>query len=69
MPITPIGIETFLINSPFGLFHLSRITSTGSFNLEIFFIDKHIFSNFFLFNFNLLIKFFFIFFYMQILYL
>ena len=38
-PITPIGIETFDITKPFGLFHFSKMTFVGSLKLIIFFIE------------------------------
>ena len=39
-PITPIGIDTFDITKPFGLFHFSKVLSIGSLNLAIFKIEK-----------------------------
>ncbi len=47
IPIIPNGIETFLINKLFGLFHLLIVISTGSFNLLTFFIAKQILFIFF----------------------
>ena len=38
-PITPIGIDTFDITKPFGLFHFSKMTFVGSLKLIIFFIE------------------------------
>ena len=35
----PIGIDTFLIFNPFGLFHVSKFKSIGSLKLAIVFID------------------------------
>ena len=57
IPITPIGIEIFLIISPFGLLHLCRVTSIGSLSFEIFFIADCIPLSFTEFNNNLSIKF------------
>ena len=55
-PITPIGIDTFDITKPFGLFHFSKMTFVGSLKLIIFFIELVIAIIFFSFNINLWIK-------------
>ena len=56
MPITPIGIETFEIINPLGLFHFSRILFVGSLSL-IMLLTELMMSNIFLsFRINLLIK-------------
>ena len=46
IPMIPIGIETLLINKLFGLFHLFKVTSTGSFNFLTFFMAVQILFNF-----------------------
>ena len=45
-PITPIGIVTFLIFSPFGLLHFFKVIFTGSFSFEILLIEFFIFISF-----------------------
>ena len=52
-PITPIGIDTFDITKPFGLFHFSKMTFVGSLKLIIFFIELVIAIIFLSFNINL----------------
>ena len=55
-PITPIGMETFLIMSPLDLFQEESIFPTGSSNLIISLIACLIFSILFLFKVNRSIK-------------
>ena len=57
MPITPIGVETFLITNPFGLLHLSITLFVGSFNFIILLIEALISVSFLSFKVSLLIKF------------
>ena len=53
----PIGIDTFFSFNPFGLFHVSISTSTGSLNFAIVSIDLIIELILSLFRASLLIKF------------
>ena len=55
--MTPIDVETFLIDNLFGLFHLSKTLLRGSLNLIISEIDPLISSILFSLSINLSINF------------